>query len=87
MIAERLWGDFKVAEDICIGGSWIYVVGWRFDTNRQKNEAGLAKFDIDGNLIWNITWTDGIEAFARSICCSNDSVYVLGTKKNETYST
>ncbi|KON29919.1 hypothetical protein AC482_05190 [miscellaneous Crenarchaeota group-15 archaeon DG-45] len=82
---QKTWNSFDLAEDVCSSVNGVYVVGWKFDRSRQETNACLAKFDREGNMIWNATWTDEQGAHGRGVGCSTNGVYVVGTARNASH--
>ena len=85
--SQKIWEGFDVAEDVSSNVNGVYVVGWKFVRSRQTSEAVLAKYDREGNMIWNTTWMEEHGAHGRGISCSSDGIYVVGTLRNASYIT
>lgn len=64
---------------VASGGDYIYYVGHTHtEEPLSESEALITKCDLDGNLIWNVTWGGMGPDIARSVVINGDDVYVVG---------
>jgi hypothetical protein len=69
---HSIWGD----------GTHIYVVGTLFDINTLNFDLILAKWDTDGNFIWNQTWGGTGSELGNSISGNGTNIYTTGIIEN-----
>ncbi len=77
---HRDWGG-KGAEmgwDICSGDGYLYVVGSTQDIDIEDWDIYLIKYDTEGNLIWNRTWSTPEDDSAREVIVYDGYIYVTG---------
>ena len=70
------WGDDFGYGITCMNGS-LYVCVY---SSNSAGNAGIVKFDMDGNEIWNETW--GLGGAASSIATDGSSVFVAGSMRD-----
>jgi len=67
--------------DISINGSNIYYVSSQFLYGGDEYSVYLAKFDLDGNQIWNSTFNTRESEKGTGLALVGDDIYVCGTKE------
>jgi len=64
---------------VASGGDYIYYVGHTYaEEPLSESDVLIAKCDLDGNIIWNVTWGGMGPDIARSVIINGDDVYVVG---------
>jgi PKD repeat protein len=67
-------------KDLWINETDIFILGETQTWGSGSVDVLLARFDIDGNLIWNVTWGDSSSNYAGSLWGDNSALY--GTSGN-----
>jgi PKD repeat protein len=75
---------------IAVNNSGLYVAGTTSGAFPGQNNIGLsdaylAKFDLDGNLIWIRQFGTSSADYARDICVKPSEIYVAGVFGNDCY--
>ena len=76
--------DDDIFSDIKLYDSGIYVCGNRENTSMNIHDAFVAKYDVNGNLIWNTTWGGNVSDNVYSMAVDDSGVYLLGYTGNFT---
>ena len=63
----------------------VYIAGMTASPNNSDFDAFLNKYDRDGNLIWNITWSGPGCYAAFYTAASGDCVYVAGREGHKAF--
>jgi hypothetical protein len=76
----RDWGGdgSELGWDICSGDGYLYVVGSTENIERGDWDLYILKYDTDGNLIWNRTWSTSEDDSAREAIVYDGYIYVTG---------
>ncbi len=63
----------------------IYIVGNTFNFSKSANDVLLCKYNLSGNMIWNVSWGGVLEdyTYALDINQTSSNIYVVG--KTESY--
>jgi len=81
LIWDTTWGgnlgDF--GNGVFVYEDYIYVVGTTWSFGAGYSDVCLLKYDLDGNLIWNVTWGGSDNDFGESVFVYGDYIYVAGT--------
>ena len=80
----RTWGDKydDIANSIAVDDSNIYTVGYAFNRSSTSYDVFVLKYDLNGNLTWDLTWGDNNDNEATSVAVENSNVYVTGNTDN-----
>jgi len=83
LLANATWGEWgwDVGLEASHSEDSIYVVGHSTKFSElygYHDDAVVIKFDLDVNLIWNISWGGVEREFGYDIAYSNGSVYISG---------
>ena len=69
----------KVNDGYLVTGQSVYM---NTKVGTKKGGAVLAKYDLDGNLLWNQIYGSSKNAIFNDLLVINDSIYVVGTDDN-----
>jgi hypothetical protein len=70
------WGRIKYARSVCAANGSVYVAG--IDVESPTSRAFIAKYDSEGNMLWNATSGADGPYDATAICCDGDgNVFVV----------
>ncbi|MHA1311360.1 MAG: SBBP repeat-containing protein [Candidatus Helarchaeota archaeon] len=61
--------------------NYLYLVG-RYYVPGKSYEIAIAKYDTNGNLIWNITWGGINDDLPQDITAENDHIFITGYTKS-----
>ena len=82
-IWESTWGGRKLDYGYALYAydNSIYVVGSSENISAKISDIVLIRFNSDGNIVWNTTWSgDGLD-FGYDIFVYGNAIYVVGTTK------
>ncbi|MEW5759672.1 MAG: fibronectin type III domain-containing protein [Candidatus Thermoplasmatota archaeon] len=77
----KTWGggsSYDRARSLAVDSSNIYVAGMTHGFGTVKADAFLLKYDLNGNLVWNKTWSRHDDDCAESIAVVSSNIYVVG---------
>ncbi|MEW5759352.1 MAG: hypothetical protein AB1779_01130, partial [Candidatus Thermoplasmatota archaeon] len=73
---ESTWDDRGYS--IAVDSSNIYVAGRKTNFDRGYEEVFVLKCDLNGNRIWDTTWSGRNYEGAKSIAIDSSNIYVAG---------
>jgi hypothetical protein len=83
---EQFDGKIFIQED------YIYLVGTVFTERPRGGNSGyqdvlVAKYDLNGNMIWNRTWRESYREYGQDIYLDSNHIYVTGETKEDAHIT
>ena len=82
LLWRRAWGgaDRDYAEDVCVAGGDVYVVGLTYSFGAGYNDVFLLKYSPNGELLWQKTWGSDDYDSGRGITADGSgNLYVAGS--------
>ena len=76
---SRFTSVVKVNDGYLVTGQSVYM---NTKVGTKSGGAILAKYDLEGNLLWNKTYGSSKNAVFNDLLVINDSIYVVGTDDN-----
>ncbi len=76
------WGSDDHSMDIFVYDNYIYVVGYTESLGAGSADIYLLKFDLDGNLLWNVTWGGNNWDVGSDIFVYDNNIYVVGSTES-----
>lgn len=74
-------GEYEECDGIAIEDTVIFVTGWTREANADWFDVLLMKLDMQGNIIWQQTWDEGLEKDERQdghIVVDETHMYMTG---------
>lgn len=80
LTAPRVWGgkSFEGPKRMTVDRSSIYVTGRTLSFGVGESNAFLLKYDLKGNLKWNVTWESPNFDSAYDLVAYGDDIYITG---------
>jgi hypothetical protein len=85
LLWNRTWGGIRnnYANTIVVDSSAIYMSGTDIEIGKygdNRYDGFLVKFDLDGNLLWNLSWSDENDYWVNDIVGDSTGLYITGYK-------
>ena len=80
------WGGegYESPRRIIHDGSHLYIYGRTLSYGDGESKVFLAKYDMDGGLVWNVTWETPTDEVPRGYAIEGDAIYITGTTYRRT---
>jgi len=79
----REWEEASEGRGVCVSDGYVYLSGFKWESDYSKQDAFLLKYDIDGNLIWDKYWgTNQTRETVWGISCGYNRIYIVGGTNN-----
>ncbi len=86
-IWNRTWGGSSVEEGFGVAAtdSGVYMVGDTYSFGAGLMDAFLARYDIDGNQLWNTTWGTLEYENGLGVTVDSNNIYMVGDNIDSHY--
>ncbi len=65
---------------LALDGAYLYLAGYTTGFGAGSHDVLLAKYDLSGNLLWNVTWGGSLSDKGEGVAVdASHNVYVTGT--------
>lgn len=78
------WGgkDYDDARRMLIDRDHIYITGRTVSFENKHSNVFLLKYNLEGKLLWNVTWDSPSYDWPKEFAVHNDSIYITGVTIN-----